>query len=162
MSVKFNSDGRLGLMLTELRLPTIRQLAAELCDQSDREGWPARQLLERLFEHEMTDREVRRYERHRAASGLSPDKRLSSFDFSAVPTLSRAHITALGEGHEWLDRGVNPSMATSYCTGRGHFKVYQPEQSEVVRALATPEPLPAAGVPSERTRGAGNSCPGSR
>jgi hypothetical protein len=64
---KVNADGRLGLMLTELRLPTIKRLAAEVCDQSDREGWPARQLLERLLEQEMTQREVRRFERHRAA-----------------------------------------------------------------------------------------------
>jgi hypothetical protein len=33
--------GALGLMLTELRLPTMRRLAPELCAQSDREGWPA-------------------------------------------------------------------------------------------------------------------------
>ncbi|MEO6835467.1 MAG: glycosyl hydrolase family 28-related protein [Candidatus Tumulicola sp.] len=50
---KLNADGRLGLMLTELRLPTMKRLAAHLCDQSDREGWPARQLLERLLEQEM-------------------------------------------------------------------------------------------------------------
>jgi DNA replication protein DnaC len=84
---KLNADGRLGLMLTELRLPSIKRLAGDLCDQSDREGWAARQLLERLFEQEMAEREVRRFERHRASSGLSPDKRLSSFDFSAVPTV---------------------------------------------------------------------------
>jgi DNA replication protein DnaC len=120
-NAKFNLDGRLGLMLTELRLPTIRRLAPELCDQSDREGWSARQLLERLFEHEMTDREVRRYERHRANSGLSPDKRLSGFDFSAVPTLSRARITALGEAHDWLDRGVNVLAFGPPGSGKSHL-----------------------------------------
>jgi hypothetical protein len=60
---QLNADGRLGVMLTELRLPTMKRLAAELCDQSDREGWPARQLLERLVEHEMNEREVRRFKR---------------------------------------------------------------------------------------------------
>jgi DNA replication protein DnaC len=78
-----------------------------MCDQSDRESWPARELLERLLEQEMNERDVRRFERHRIASGLSPDKHLSSFDFSAVPTISHARITALTEGREWLDRGVN-------------------------------------------------------
>ncbi len=119
--VRLNADGRLGFILTELRLPTIRGLAAELCDQSDREGWPARQLLERLFEHEMADREMRRYERHRAASGLSPDKRLSGFDFSVVPTISRARIMALGEGHEWLDRGVNLLAFGPPGSGKSHL-----------------------------------------
>jgi len=118
---KLNADGRLGLMLTELRLPTIKRFAAELCDQSDREGWPARQLLERLFEHEMTEREMRRFERHRVASGLSSDKRLSSFDFSTVPTISRARIMALAEGHEWLDRGVNLLAFGAPGSGKSHL-----------------------------------------
>ena len=118
---KLNVDGQLGLMLTELRLPSIKRLAAELCDQSDREGWPARQLLERLLEHEMTEREVRRFERHRLASGLSPDKRLSNFDFSTVPTISKAQIMALTEGHEWLDRGVNLLAFGNPGSGKSHL-----------------------------------------
>ena len=118
---KVNADGRLGMMLTELRLPTIKLLAAEVCDQSDREGWPARQLLERLLEQEMTQREVRRFERHRAASGLSSDKRLSSFDFAAVPTISKARIMALAEGHEWLDRGVNLLAFGAPGSGKSHL-----------------------------------------
>lgn len=116
-----NADGRLGVMLTELRLPTIKRLAAEICDQSDHEGWPARQLLERLFEHEMNEREVRRFERHRLESGLNPDKRLSSFDFSAVPTISRARIMALSEGHEWLDRGSNLLAFGAPGSGKSHL-----------------------------------------
>ncbi len=116
-----NADGRLGMMLTELRLPTMKRLAAEVCDQSDREGWPARRLLESLFEHEITEREVRRFERHRATSCLSPDKRLSSFDFAAVPTISRARITALTEGLEWLDRGANILAFGAPGVGKSHL-----------------------------------------
>lgn len=118
---KLNADGRLGLMLTELRLPTVKRLATELCDRSDHEGWPARELLERLLEQEMNEREVRRFERHRAASGLSPDKRLSSFDFSAVPTVSRGRVMALAEGHEWLDRGVNILAFGNPGSGKSHL-----------------------------------------
>ena len=99
--------GSLELMLTELRLPTIKRLAADVCAQSDREGWPGHRLLEALVEHEMSERETRRIERHRAESCLSPDKRLSSFDFTAVPGVSKAQVMALAEGHEWLDRGAN-------------------------------------------------------
>jgi len=36
---------RLSTMLTELRLPTIKRMAAQLCDQADCEGWPWRRLL---------------------------------------------------------------------------------------------------------------------
>ena len=101
------TTGRLGLMLTELRLPTIRRLATHLCAQSDSEGWPGHRLLEAVFEHEMAERETRRIDRHRAESALSPDKRLSSFDFAAVPSVSKAQVMALAEGHEWLERGAN-------------------------------------------------------
>ena len=79
MSAATNAvDGRLGLMLSELRLPTIKRLAGDLCAQSDREGWPGRRLLEAVLEHEVAEREIRRIDRHRAESQLSPDKRLSS------------------------------------------------------------------------------------
>ena len=90
--------GRLGIMLGELRLPTIKRLAEDLCAQSDREGWRAHRLLEALLEHELAERETRRLDRHRTESGLSPDKRLSNFDFTAVPSVSKAQVTALAEG----------------------------------------------------------------
>lgn len=113
--------GRLELMLTELRLPTIKRLAAEMCAQSDREGWPGQRLLEALIEHEMSERETRRIERHRAESQLGPDKRLSSFDFAAVPGVSKAQVMALAEGHEWLDRGANVLLFGPPGVGKSHL-----------------------------------------
>jgi DNA replication protein DnaC len=114
-------DGRLGLMLSELRLPTIKRLAGDLCAQSDREGWPGRRLLEAVLEHEVAERETRRIDRHRAESQLSPDKRLSSFDFAAVPSVSKALVTALAEGHEWLDRGANVLLFGPPGVGKSHL-----------------------------------------
>ena len=101
------TSARLGIMLTDLRLPSIKRLAADLCAQSDTEGWPAHRLLEALLEHEINEREARRIDRHRNESNLSPDKRLSGFEFSAVPSVSKAQVMALAEGTEWLDRGAN-------------------------------------------------------
>jgi DNA replication protein DnaC len=118
---KGRADGRLGLMLTELRLPSIKRLAADLCAQSDREGWPAQRLLESLLEHEMAERETRRIERHRAESALSPDKRLSGFDFAAVPNVSKAQVMALAEGTEWLDRGANVLLFGPPGVGKSHL-----------------------------------------
>ena len=86
----------------------------DLCAQSDREGWPGHRLLEALFEHEINEREVRRIERHRNESALTPDKRLSSFDFSAVPSVSKAQVMALAAGTEWPDRGA----PTCCCSAR--------------------------------------------
>jgi len=107
MSAAADAGSRLGLMLTELRLPTVRRLAEAICAQSDREGWPALRLLEALLEHEIAEREARRIDRHRAESQLGCDKRLASFDFAAVPTVSKAQVMALTEATEWLDRGAN-------------------------------------------------------
>ncbi len=119
MSAALNA--RLGLMLTELRLPTVKRLALDLCVQSDREGWPGHRLLEALFEHEMNEREVRRIDRHRIESGLSPDKRMSGFDFAAVPSVSKAQVMALAEGHEWLDRGANVLLFGPPGVGKSHL-----------------------------------------
>jgi len=113
--------GRLELMLTELRLPTIKRLAGDICGQSDREGWTARHLLEALCEHEMAERESRRIERHRAEANLSADKRLSNFDFSAVPDVSKAQVMALAEGHEWIDRGANVLLFGPPGVGKSHL-----------------------------------------
>lgn len=115
------ADGRLGLMLSELRLPTVKRLAHDLCEQSDREGWTGRRLIEALLEHEVAEREIRRIDRHRAESQLSPDKRLSSFDFAAVPSVSKAQVTALAEGHEWLDRGANVLLFGPPGVGKSHL-----------------------------------------
>ena len=115
------TSARLGVMLTELRLPTMKRLAPEVCAQSDREGWPGYQLVETLLEHEMHEREVRRIERHRVESALSPDKRLSSFDFAAVPRVSKAQVMALAQGHEWLQRGANVLLFGPPGVGKSHL-----------------------------------------
>ena len=51
------------MMLTDLRLPTIKRLAGDLCAQSDAQGWPAHRLFEALLEHEINEREPRRIDR---------------------------------------------------------------------------------------------------
>ena len=115
------TSARLGMMLTDLRLPTIKRLAGDLCAQSDLEGWPAHRLLEALLEHEINEREARRIDRHRNESGLSPGKRLSSFDFAAVPSVSKAQVMALTEGTEWIERGANVLLFGPPGVGKSHL-----------------------------------------
>ena len=45
------SGAAVPIMLTELRLPTIKRLWADLAAQSNREGWPAERLLHTLLGH---------------------------------------------------------------------------------------------------------------
>jgi DNA replication protein DnaC len=86
---------RLGLMLTELRLPTIKGVWPQFAERADKEGWPAARFLAALAEHELAERDRRRIERHLAEARLPPGKTLASFDFEAVPMLSKAHVMAL-------------------------------------------------------------------
>jgi DNA replication protein DnaC len=112
---------RLPLMLTDLRLPTIKRLWTDLSAQSDREGWRAERLLSVLFEHEMAERETRRLMRHRAESALPPDKSLDSFDFTAVPSVSKPHVAALIEGDGWLQQGANVLLFGPPGVGKSHL-----------------------------------------
>ena len=94
-------------MLSELRLLTIKALWPQFTDQADREGWPAARLLAALTEHELADRPRSRVPRRLGEARLPSGKTLDSFDFVVVPTLSKAHVTALCAGDRWLDEGSN-------------------------------------------------------
>lgn len=112
---------RLPLILTELRLPTVKRLWAGLAEQSNKEGWPAERFLAAVMEHELSERETRRLERHRLESQLLPGKLLSSFDFTSVPTVSKAHVTALVEGDGWLEQGANLLLFGPPGVGKSHL-----------------------------------------
>ena len=85
---------RVELMLSELRLPSMKAIWPRLAAQSDKEGWPAAKFLAALAEHEVADRGRRRFERHLAEARLPAGKTLAAFDFEATPMLSKAQIMA--------------------------------------------------------------------
>ena len=89
---------RLELLLTDLRLPGIKLMWARLAEQSDKQGWPAARFLAALAEHELVDRDRRRVERHLAEARLPIGKTLATFDFAAVPMVSKAQVMALAAG----------------------------------------------------------------
>src|SRR5215831_15742308 len=86
---------RVELLLAELRLPALKLVWADLAAQADKEGWPAARFLAALAEHEIADRGRRRIERHLAEARLPVGKTLDSFDFEAVPMVSKAQVMAL-------------------------------------------------------------------
>ena len=111
---------KLPLMLTELRLPTIGRLWQEFGTRADREGWGAARFLAALCEHEVAERASRRIARRLAESGLPAGKTFETFDFSATPTLRRAHVLALASGDAWIEQGANVLLFGPSGVGKTH------------------------------------------
>jgi DNA replication protein DnaC len=112
---------RVELLLAELRLPAAKLVWADIAAQADQEGWPAARFLAALAEHEMAERARRRIERHLAEARLPPGKTLDTFDFDAVPVVSKAQVMALAAGDSWLEKGANLSMFGPPGGGKSHL-----------------------------------------
>ena len=113
--------GRIALLLNELRLPAIKLIWPNFTEQADKEGWPAARFLAALLEHEIAERARRRIERHLAEARLPPGKTLDTFDFNAVPMISKAQVTALAAGDSWLEKGANLLLFGPPGGGKGHL-----------------------------------------
>ena len=120
-SIHTVDEARLGIMLNELRLPTIKTLWQQFAEQADREGWPAARFLSTIAEHELAERVHRRIERHLAEAHLPPGKTLDSFAFDAVPMVSKAQVMAIAAGDSWLAKGANILMFGPPGGGKSHL-----------------------------------------
>ena len=156
---------KLPLLLGTLKLPTISRIWPEFCAMANKEGWSAERLLTALCELELSEREQRRVQRHLAAARLPQGKTLDSFDFSVVPTLSKAQVNALAEGDIWLRSGHNllafgpPGVGKTHIAAaigyelvqRGH-RVLMSRTFDLVQRLqgARQKSQPRAGDPQAR------------
>jgi DNA replication protein DnaC len=59
-------------------------------------------------------------QRHIVESRLAPGKTLDSFDFNAVPMLSKARVMALAAGGTWLEKGTNLMCFGPPGAGKSH------------------------------------------
>lgn len=112
---------RIALLLNELRLPTIKSVWPRFAEQADKEGWPAARFLATIAEHEIADRSRRRIERHLADARLPPGKTLDTFDFDAVPMISKAQVMAITAGDSWLGKGANLLLFGPPGGGKSHL-----------------------------------------
>ena len=58
--------------------------------------------------------------RHLRESGLPAGKTFTTFDFSAVPTVRKAHLLALAQGDSWIEQGANILCFGPSGTGKTH------------------------------------------
>jgi DNA replication protein DnaC len=112
---------RIELLLADLRLPAMKLMWADLAARADKEGWPAARFLAALAEHEIADRGRRRIERHLTGAKLPTGKTFDTFDFNAVPMVSKAQVMALAAGDSWLDQGVNILLFGPPGGGKSHL-----------------------------------------
>ena len=112
---------RIALLLNELRLPTIKVVWSQFAEQADKEGWPAARFLATIAEHELAERGRRRIERHLADARLPPGKTLDTFDFDAVPMISKAQVMATTAGDSWLAKGANLLLFGPPGGGKSHL-----------------------------------------
>jgi len=112
---------KLGILLNELRLPAIKLLWPKFAEQADKEGWPAARFLTTIAEHELAERDRRRIERHLAEAHLLPGKTLDTFEFEAVPMISRAQTMAITAGDAWLEKGANLLLFGPPGGGKSHL-----------------------------------------
>jgi DNA replication protein DnaC len=108
-------------LLGELRLPAIKLMWADVAARADKEGWPAARYLAALAEQEVTERARRRIERHLTDARLPVGKTLNTFDFDAVPSISKAQVMALAAGDGWLENGANVLLFGSPGGGKSHL-----------------------------------------
>jgi DNA replication protein DnaC len=112
---------RLTLILNELRLPAIKTGWPGFAQTADKEAWPAARFLAALAEHEVAERDRRRIERHLGEARLLPGKTLDSFDFTAVPMVSHAHVMAICAGDAWIGNGANIILIGGPGGGKSHL-----------------------------------------
>jgi len=112
---------RVELLLSELRLPGIKLRWATLAAQSDRKAGRQPASWQALAEHEVADRSCRRMERHLAEARLPAGKTLATFDFEAVPMVSKDPGHGAGGGRCLLEKGANILLFGPPGGGKSHL-----------------------------------------
>ena len=113
--------GRVQLLLGDLKLIALKEAWPGLAARADKEGWPAARFLAALLEQLVVERDRRRIERHLNEARLLPGKTLDTFDFDAVPMISKAQIMALAAGDSWLEKGANLLCFGGPGGGKSHL-----------------------------------------
>ena len=105
--------------LKALKLPTFLREYEKVARRSAHEGLDHVEFLSRLVELELIDRERRLVERRIRAAKFPTVKSLDSFEFKAIPSLSKIQVLELARC-EWIERRENVIALGPSGTGKTH------------------------------------------
>ena len=103
-----------------LRLPTIRERAAQAASVAVREQHTYQAFLAELLLAECDDRDERRRARRVHEAGFPRPKRLDDLDYTANPSLNPAVINTLAAG-QWVAKGRPLCLIGDSGTGKTHL-----------------------------------------
>lgn len=108
--------------LERLKLTTMYSRLAELEGQAQAEGWTGLNLLDRLLDEEVTNREQRRVATTLKIAGLPCEKTLDQYDFSFQPGLDKRQLMQLFD-LSFLERKENVILLGPPGVGKTHLAV---------------------------------------
>jgi DNA replication protein DnaC len=108
--------------LKQLRLPTIAAEFAKLAREAGAANESYEQYLLRLTELEVAARGANALAARIRQAGFPVQKDFDTFDFSAVPALSKPKVLELARG-EWLEQRGNACFIGSPGTGKTHLAI---------------------------------------
>lgn len=111
----------LPLLLTQLRLPTMKRLWEGMAVEAEGKGWSGPKYLSNLCEYEIADRDQRRLGRHMMEAQLPRGKTLESFDFANTKGISKTKILGLASGEVWIKEGMNVLIFGASGVGKTHL-----------------------------------------
>ena len=111
----------LPLLLTQLRLPTMKRLWEDIATEAEGKGWSGPKYLSNLCEHEIAERERRRLGRHMAEAQLPKGKTLESYNFESIAGINKKKILGLASGEVWINEGMNVLIFGPSGVGKTHL-----------------------------------------
>lgn len=111
----------LPMLLTELRLPTMKRLWKDLAVDADDKGWSGPQYLHALCDYEVSERHRRRLARFMMESHLPRAKTVENYDFNAVCGVNKSKALSLGSGEIWVKDAMNVLIFGPSGVGKTHL-----------------------------------------
>ena len=115
-------DVRLGILLRQLKLPTVLSNYQKLAAEASGSGQGYAEYLLALLDMELDRREVNGRKRRISEAHFPVKHMLDEFDFQAVPSLNQAKVLQLAGG-EYIKRHENIALIGSIGTGKTHIAI---------------------------------------